>query len=162
MKVTFLGVTLPKSPKGTIDGLVIEDATKALAAAAKKAKQDGARIVIGTAALERGDAIRAAEAAPELDILAVGSPYAEGEANDNPKPPRFVGPVLVVQPSNHLTRVAVIDLFVSGDGRFADGSGLAHAAEVTDLETQIDDLQKRIAVDRTVLPPAAPAPTSFS
>jgi hypothetical protein len=145
VKVAFLGVALPKSSKGAIDKLVIDDASKALTAAAKKARADGARIVIGTAALDRGDAIRAAEAAPDLDVLAVGSPYAEGEANDNPKPPRFVGPVLVVQPSNHLTRAAVIDLYVRGEGRFADGSGLAHAAEVTDLETQIDDLQKRIA-----------------
>lgn len=145
VKVAILGVSVPKSSKGAPDGLTIDDAAKALSAAAKKARQDGARIVLGTAALERGDAIRAAESAPELDVLAVGSPYAEGEANDAPKPPRFVGPVLVVQPSNHLTRVAVVDLFVRGDGRFADGSGLAHAAEVTDLETQIDDLQKRIA-----------------
>lgn len=145
VKVAFLGVALPKSSKGPIDGLIIDDAAKALTAAAKKARADGARIVIGTAALDRGDAIRAAEAAPELDVLAVGSPYGEGEANDAPKPPRFVGPVLVVQPSNHLTRTAVIDLYVRGEGRFADGSGLTHAAEVTDLETQIDDLQKRIA-----------------
>jgi hypothetical protein len=150
VKVTFLGVSVPKSNKGAPEGLTIEDATKALAAAAKKARAEGARIVIGSAALDRGDAIRAAEAAPELDVLAVGSPFTDGEANDNPKPPRFVGNVLVVQPSNHLTRVAVVDLFVrpgpaNDSGRFADGSGLAHAAEVTDLETQIDDLQKRIA-----------------
>lgn len=145
VKVAFLGVSLPKSAKGAIDKLVMDDATKALTAAAKKARAEGARIVIGTAALERGDAIRAAEAAPELDVLAVGSQYAEGDANDAPKPPRFVGPVLVIQPSNHLTRAAVIDLYVRGEGRFADGSGLAHAAEVNDLETEIDDLQKRIA-----------------
>ncbi len=145
VKVVFLGVSMPKSAKGAPDGLTIEDATKQLAAAAKKAREDGARVVIGTAALDRGDAIRAAEAAPDLDVLAVGSPFTDGEANDAPKPPRFVGNVLVVQPSNHLTRTAVIDLFVRGEGRFADGSGLAHAAEVTDLETQIDDLQKRIA-----------------
>jgi hypothetical protein len=145
VKVAFLGVALPKSSKGSPEGVNIEDATKALAAAAKKARSDGARIVIGTAALDRGDAIRAAEAAPDLDVLAVGSPFTDGEANDAPKPPRFVGSVLIVQPSNHLTRTAVVDLFVRGDGKFADGSGLAHAAEVTDLETQIDDLQKRIA-----------------
>jgi len=145
VKVAFLGVAVPQSSKGAPPGLTIEDATKALAAAAKKARADGARIVIGTAALDRGDAIRAAEAAPELDVLAVGSSFTDGEANDLPKPPRFVGSVLIVQPSNHLTRTAVIDLFVRGEGKFADGSGLAHAAEVTDLETQIDDLQKRIA-----------------
>jgi len=144
VKVAFLGVTLPKSPKGAPEGLVIDDATKALSAAAKKARADGARVVVGLAALERGDAIRAAEAVPELDVLAIGSPFSEGEANDNPKPPRFVGPVLVVQPSNHLTRVSVVDLFVRDNGRFSDGSGLANAAEVTDLDTQIDDLQKRI------------------
>ncbi len=145
VKVAFLGVSVPRSSKGAPEGLTIDDAAKALSAAAKQARADGARIVVGFAALDRGEALRAAEAAPELDVLAVGSPYAEGEANDAPKPPRFVGPVLVVQPSNHLTRTAVIDLHVRGDGRFADGSGLAHAAEVTDLETQIDDLQKRIA-----------------
>jgi hypothetical protein len=145
VKVAYLGVSVPKSPKGTPAGVNVEDATKALVAAAKKARADGARIVVGMAALDRGDAIRAAEAAPELDVLAVGSPFADGEANDNPKPPRFVGNVLVVQPSNHLTRVAVVEFHVRDGGRFADGSGLAHAAEVTDLETQIDDLTKRIA-----------------
>ncbi|MGZ6083993.1 MAG: multiheme c-type cytochrome [Polyangiales bacterium] len=145
IKVAYLGVSMPKSPKGTPTGVNVDDATKALVAAAHKARGDGARIVIGMAALDRGDAIRAAEAATDLDVLAVGSPFADGEANDNPKPPRFVGNVLVVQPSNHLTRVSVIDFHVRDNGRFADGSGLAHAAEVTDLETQIDDLQKRIA-----------------
>lgn len=144
VKVTFLGVSIPKSPNGQPEGVTIDDATKALSDAAKKARTDGARIVIGMVALDRGDAIRAAEAVPELDVLAIGSPFSDGEANTGPKPPRFVGPVLVVQPSNHLTRVSVIDLFVRGEGRFADGSGLQNAEEVTDLETQIADLEKRI------------------
>lgn len=144
VKVTFLGVSLPKSPNGTPAGVNVDDATKALSAAAKKARADGAKIVVGSVALDRGDAIRAAEAVPELDVLAIGSPFSDGEANLPPKPPRFVGPVLVVQPSNHLTRVSVVDLFVRGDGRFADGSGLANAEEVTDLETQIADLEKRV------------------
>lgn len=145
VKVAFLGVTAPKSPKGAPEGLTIDDATKALQSAAQKARKEGARIVIGLSAIDRGDAIRAAEAAPDLDLLAVGSPFTDGEANDAPKPPLFVGSTLVVQPSNHLTRTAVIDFYVRDGGRFADGSGLAHAAEVTDLETQIDDLTKRIA-----------------
>ncbi len=145
VKVAFLGVIMPKSAKGSPQSIEITDATKALAAAAKKARADGARVVVGLAALERGDAIRAAEAAPDLDLLAVGSPFAEGEANEPPKAPRFVGNVLIVQPSNHLTRTSVVDFYVRDAGRFADGSGLARSAEVTDLETQIDDLQKRIA-----------------
>lgn len=144
VKVAFLGVSVPRSGDSAPEGVTIEDATKALSEAAKKARGAGARVVVGMAAIDRGEAIRAAEAVPELDVLAVGSPHSEGEANDTPKPPRFVGPVLIVQPSNHLTRVAVIDLHIRGEGRFADGSGLANAAEVTDLETQIDDLQRRV------------------
>lgn len=144
VKVAFLGVSMPKSPSGSPEGLTIDDATKALSDAAKSARKSGARVVVGLVAHDRGDAIRMAEGVPELDVLAIGSPFSDGEANTGPKPPRFVGPVLVVQPSNHLTRVSVVDLFVRGDSRFADGSGLANAEEVVDLETQITELERRI------------------
>jgi hypothetical protein len=144
VKVAFLGVSVPKSASGAPEGVSIDDASKALSEAAKSARKRGARVVVGLVAMERGDAIRAAEAVPELDVMAIGSPFSDGEANTGPKPPRFVGPVLVVQPSNHLTRVSVIDLFVRGEGRFADGSGLTNADELADLETQIGDLEKRL------------------
>lgn len=145
VKVAFLGVSVPKSPKVTPDGLTIADASAALAREAKAARADGAKIVIGLAAMARADAIRAAEAAPELDVLAVGSPALAGDANDDPKAPMFIGPVLVVQPSNHLTRAAAVDFYVRDDGRFVDGGGLARAQEITDLTTQTDDLDRRIA-----------------
>jgi hypothetical protein len=146
VKVAFLAVSTPKDAAGNApEGVTIQDPGPALAAAAKKARGAGARIVVGLAALERGEALRLAEAAPELDLLAVGSTFGDGEANTPPKAPRFVGPVLVLQTSNHLTRTAVVELHVRDGGRFADGSGLARAAEVTDLELQIDDLTKRLS-----------------
>jgi hypothetical protein len=145
VKVAFVGVASPRTAAGAIAGITIDDATKALAAEAKKARAEGARIVVGLASIDRGDAVRAAEQVPDLDVLAIGSPSLEGDANDEPKPPRFVGNVLIVEPSNHLTRASIIDFYVRGDGKFADGSGLSQMAAVTDLTTQIDDLVKRIA-----------------
>jgi hypothetical protein len=145
VKVAFVGVASPRTAAGAIAGITIDDATKALAAEANKARAEGARIVVGLASIDRGDAVRAAEQVPDLDVLAIGSPSLEGDANDEPKPPRFVGNVLIVEPSNHLTRASIIDFYVRGDGKFADGSGLSRMAEVTDLTTQIDDLVKRIA-----------------
>ncbi len=144
VKVAFVGVSIPKNAKGAPDGVTIGDASAALAREAKAARADGARIVVGLAAMARGDAIRAAEAAPDLDVLAIGSEAIAGDTNDDPKAPLFIGPVLVVQPSNHLTRVSAVDFFARGDGRFADGSGLSRAQEVTDLTTQIDDLDRHI------------------
>ncbi len=146
VKVAFVGVATPKNSKGAPTGVNVDEAAKALSAAAKKARSDGARIVVGLAAIDRGDAVRAAEQTPDLDMLAIGSPSSQGDANTDAKPPRFVGNVLVVEPSNHLTRVAVVDFFVRGDGRFADGSGLERAAEIADLTLQITGLEKSIAI----------------
>ncbi len=143
-KVAFVGVSVPKTEKGAPSDVVIADATEALASAARRAKTEGARIVVGLAAIDPGDANRAAEKIPELDVLAIGSPATDGDANDEPKAPRFIGNTLIVRPSNHLTRVAVLDFHVRGDGRFADGSGLAHAQEVMDLTTQIAELEKKL------------------
>ena len=145
VQVAFVGVATPRTKDGAIAGITVDDAAKALSAEAKKARAEGARIVVGLAAIDRGDAVRAAEQTPDLDVLAIGSPTLEGDANDEPKPPRFLGSVLVVEPSNHLTRASIVDFYLRGDGKFADGSGLSRAAEVNDLTTQIDDLQKRIA-----------------
>ena len=41
-------------------------------------------IVIGLAAVPRGEALRLAEAVPELSVLVVGKPSDGGEANDAP------------------------------------------------------------------------------
>ncbi len=144
VKVAFIGVSVPKTAKDAPEGVAIGDATAALGREAKAARAEGARVVIGLAAMERGDAIRAAEATPELDVLAIGAPALAGDTNDDPKAPTFIGPVLVVEPSNHLTRVAAIDFYVRGEGRFADGSGLARAKEVADLTAQIDELDRRV------------------
>jgi hypothetical protein len=55
----------------------------------------------------------------------VGKPYEQGEANDKPLPPVLIGSTLVVQSSNHLQTVAVVDLHVrDGSFSFQDGSGV--------------------------------------
>lgn len=143
-KVAFVGVSVPKTDKGAPTDVAIADATAALGTAARRAKTEGARIVVGLAAMDPGEASRAAEKVPELDVLAIGSPATDGDANDEPKAPKFIGNTLVVRPSNHLTRVAVVDLYVRGDGRFADGSGLARAQEVMDLGAQITELETKL------------------
>jgi len=145
VKVAFVGVAVPKSAKGAPEGVNIDDATKSLAESAKKARAEGAKIVVGLASIDRGSAIRAAEGAPDLDVLVIGSPALDGDENDKPQSPRFGGPVLVVQPSNHLTRTSIVDFYVNGTGRFGDGSGLAHAEELTNLTEQIDLLTKKIS-----------------
>jgi Cytochrome c554 and c-prime len=144
VKVALVGVAVPRDARGAPSGLTIEDAGKALAEEAKKARAAGARIVVGLASLDRGEALRAVDAVPELDVLALGSTASDGDVNDAPQAPRFIGPTLVVQPSNHLTRVAIVDFYVRAEGRFADGSGLSQAAETTKLQADVDDLARRI------------------
>ncbi|MFI5301120.1 MAG: multiheme c-type cytochrome [Polyangiales bacterium] len=156
IKIAIVGVSLPRrSAEETISDLTIDDAAKALSAEAKKARDEGARIVVGVAAMDRGAAVRAAEGAQDLDLLAVGSPSTEGDGNDDGKAPVLVGNVLVVEPSNHLQRTAAIDFYARDQGRFGDGSNLQRAADVADLQRQIDELARKLVawqLDPTVLP----------
>jgi len=49
-------------------------AVEAMRAALADLKQRGARVLIGVAAMPRGDALRLADALPELHVLVIGKP----------------------------------------------------------------------------------------
>jgi len=103
-------------------------------------------MLIGLGALPRGQALRLAEALPDLSLLVVGKPVESGEGNDAPSTPALIGGVLVVEASNHLQTVAVVDYFVrNGDFHFQDGSGIESADAVTSIERRIHDLEVRLA-----------------
>jgi hypothetical protein len=150
LKIAILGVTDPKDRAGKYpEGVTPKPALETLKAAISKAKADGARLLIGVAALPRGEALRLADQLPELQILVVGKPFEAGETNDTPKPPIIAGTsTLVVESSNHLQTVGVVDLFIRGDDKaplvFADASGVAKADELISLTGRIRDLEARI------------------
>jgi hypothetical protein len=110
--------------------------------------------------MPRGEALRLADAAPELHVLVVGKPVEMGEANDAPKPPVLAGSTVIVETANHLQTVGVVDLYVRGDDPskplvFADAGGVARADELLGLAGRIRDLEARINSwerDKTVKP----------
>lgn len=116
--------------------------------AALRAK--GARIVVALAAMNRGEALRLVDENPDLDVLVVGAPSQTGDHNDTPKSPQLLGDTIVVETSNHLQTVAVLDLYVrekegsTGRIKLVDGGGLTRAEEDLSLGRQIRDLENRI------------------
>ena len=125
------------------------------------AKNQGAEVLVALMAVGRGEAKRIADAFPELMAVVVGSPSSSGESNTTPPPGEQVGNVLVVQTSNHLQTVAVLDLYVREPvvpGRvtsFADGTGMELSRKREELQRRIDELHVKIAAwerDRAVAP----------
>ncbi|HMI83772.1 MAG TPA: multiheme c-type cytochrome [Polyangiaceae bacterium] len=147
VKVGIVGVSAPALSGGARPaGVEVKDAAAALTAAIAQARAQGAKMVIGLAALPRGEALRLAERAPELSALLVGKPVDSGEANDAPSAPVLIGNVLVVQTSNHLQTVGVIDFFVQGDDyKFQDATGMANAEALASLNKRIRDYEARLA-----------------
>jgi hypothetical protein len=161
VKVGLVGVSEPAVaggpyPEGVRAAAPPEKALRDAIAAVKKA---GATIFVGLAALPRGEALRLADAVPELHVLVVGKPSERGDGNDAPKSPMLVGSMLVVETSNHLQNVAVVDLFVKGNAEgpitFADAGGVQKAEELLSLTQRIRDLENRVNAwekDKTVKP----------
>jgi hypothetical protein len=146
VKIGIAGVSDPRYEGSFPEGVSAKDATASLRAAATKLHKDGANVIIGLASLPRGEALRLAEAVPELSMLVVGKPVDAGEANDAPPPPVLVGPVLVVGTSNHLQTVSVVDLFVHGGSyQFQDATGVSNAEAVLSISKRIRDLESRLA-----------------
>jgi hypothetical protein len=141
IKLGFVGVSA--SPPGAPEKSSI-DAVKDQLAVVRK---EGAKLVIALVAVGRGEAKRIADAVPELTAVVAGSSGAEGDANTESPPGERIGNVIVAQTGNHLTTVAVLDLFVrDGSFTFADASGLDDARKRADLSRRIDELHKRIAI----------------
>jgi hypothetical protein len=130
----LVGVTAAPDPIG------------AMQRAVRDVRSKGARIVVGLAAMPRGEALRLAEAVPDLTVLVVGSRASSSDANDAPSAPLLLGRTLVVEPSNHLQTVGVVDLFVRGESyAFQDGSGVNNQDELASVVKRIADLEARIA-----------------
>jgi 2',3'-cyclic-nucleotide 2'-phosphodiesterase (5'-nucleotidase family) len=153
-KVGVVGVANPTAGLGTAtadlfpSGFSPGPAVDAMKREIASLKGQGAKIIVGLASLPRGDALRLAEAVPELHVLAVGKPIQKGDANDALKPAVLVGNTVVVESANHLQSVAVLDLYVrgtpDGDLVFADAGGVQKAEDIVSLATRIRDLENRI------------------
>jgi hypothetical protein len=149
VKVGLVGVALPRDRDGVIAaGLAASAPLEAMRAGIAAVKQQGARVLVGLAALPRGEALRLADEVPELHVLIVGKPFEAGDGNDAPKAPILAGTTLVVETANHLQTVGVIDLHVRGSKSgplvFADAGGVARAEDLLALAARIRDLEARI------------------
>lgn len=145
IKVGLVGVAELKQ-----DGLTTSPAAAAITKEAAALRAQGARLVIGLATMPRGDALRVVDDAKDLDVLVIGKPTEKGDLNDQPKPATLVGGTLVVETSNHLQTVAVLDVFVNepagatGRIQLSDGGGLARAEQLIELSQRVRDLENRI------------------
>ena len=129
-----------------VDGVTTSPAPAALRAAVDDLARRGAKILVGLASVPRGEAMHLVDTVPELNLLVVGKAADIGEANDAPAAPRLIGSTLVVEPSNHLQTVGVVDFFVR-DGGFAfhDGSNVSAIDHLASLDKRIADLETRVA-----------------
>jgi hypothetical protein len=162
VKVGIVGVADPKDRAGAYpEGVKPASALEAMKAGLAEVKKQGARVLVGLAALPRGEALRLADNLPELHVLVVGKSSEAGDGNDAAKAPVLAGTTLVVETANHLQTVGVVDLYVrpsaKGDAPlvFADAGGVARAEELLGLASRIRDLEARINSwerDRTVKP----------
>ena len=190
VKVGIVGVSTPRDGAGKApEGLALPDASglvplvKAEIDALKKA---GARLLVVTAATQRGAALRLADAIPELDVLVIGKELGRGHGNTAQPPPERIGSTLIVETANHLQTVAVVDVYLRGDApevTLADAGGIADAARMAELGRRIRELELRInnwesggkvdaadlaarkadlaklRAERGAVPPAPPPPT---
>jgi hypothetical protein len=137
-----------QSKDGAPGAMSPEDAVKR---SVEDAKRHGAQVLVALAAVGRGEAKRIADAVPELTAVVVGVPKANGEANTTAPQGEQVGNVLIVQASNHLQSVAVLDLYVRETPvpghviQFADATGLDLARKREEIARRIDDLHVKIA-----------------
>lgn len=150
IKLALIGVADPRDREGKLpSGITTKPAADAMREGLAEAKRQGARVFVGVASVPRGEALRLADTFPELNLLVIGKPVEGGHANDAPKAPMQLGNTLVVETSNHLQSVAVVDLFVRGAAadapiNFADASGISRAEELVSLAGRIRELETRI------------------
>jgi hypothetical protein len=144
VKIGFVGYGQTKEK----DATGVEDAVKR---GVEDAKKQGAQVLVALAAVGRGEAKRIADAVPELTAVVVGAPRSNGDSNTTAPQGEQVGNVLVVQASNHLQSVAVLDLYVRDPLvpgqvlKFADATGLELAQKREELGRRIDELHVKIA-----------------
>ncbi len=117
---------------------------------AARLRAGGANMLVVSAALQRGEALRLVDEVPDIDLLLVGRAMEKGDLNDKPKPAQLLGKTLVVETSNHLQTVAYVDVFVREDlapgapVALADAGGVAREEEIVSVAEQIRELEHRI------------------
>jgi hypothetical protein len=148
-KVGIVGLSDPAAGMGKApDGITILPAKDALKKELAELTAKGAQILVAAASLPRGDALRLVDEVPELHVLLIGKPLQKGDANDKQKPATLIGTTLVVEPSNHLQTVAVVDLHLrektGASTVFADAGGVARAEELVSVSERIRELEAKL------------------
>jgi hypothetical protein len=145
-KVAFVGLSVPKLRMGLVPkGLVIGSLEEPVRKAVTDAKAQGAQILVGLAAVPRGDVLRLLEKITDFQVVVVGKSFDQGEANDKPAPPQMLGSTLVVQTANHLQSVAVVDLYIRDKQlQFQDAAGVKNGEKRGELTQRIEELQQKI------------------
>ena len=124
-------------------------------------RDNGARVIVVLAAINRGEALRLLDKVKEVSVMVIGKSMDRGDGNDKPKPATMIGDTLVVEQANHLQTVATVDLFVRDNGgpdpiiKFADGGGVQKSEQLLDVSNRIHDLETKIngwEKDKTVDP----------
>lgn len=154
IRIGILGVSAMQAPQGQAPTeLTVAQGPATVEAGAREVERlraGGARLLVGLAAMPRGDALRFAEALGSLHVLVIGDPSGQGASNDEPVPPVLVGSTLVVQTANHAQGLAVVDLFVdpshaaAGPLELQDGGDLERAERLDQLARRIRKLEVRI------------------
>ncbi len=145
VRIGIVGVSSPTWDGALPSGVAVDDPVASMKAAASELKAKGADILIGAAALPRGEALRLADAVPSLSVLVVGKPVDRDETNDATPAPQLVGSTLVVDTSNHLQTVGVVDLFVRNRNFvFQDGTGIRQREEAESVGRRAEELAARL------------------
>jgi 2',3'-cyclic-nucleotide 2'-phosphodiesterase (5'-nucleotidase family) len=151
IKFGFFGLAEPKDKLGrTPEGVTALPPGEAAKAAIDDLTKQGARVLVGVLSIPRGEALRLADNFPDIAVLVLGKPAEAGDTNDAPKPPVLLGNTLVVETSNHLQTVGVIDLHVAPGGKkdgfitFQDAGGVSRSEELLAVSSRIRDLEQKI------------------
>jgi hypothetical protein len=150
LRVGYVGLVDPKTLADAASGLKASPPLDALRDRIKAMRTEGANLVVVSAAIQRGEALRLVDAVPDIDVLVVGKPVEKGDLNDKPKAAQLIGQTLVVETSNHMQTVAVVDLFIREPTtpgtpvKLADAGGVARTEEIVGVTDQIRELENRI------------------
>lgn len=151
VKVGVVGISAPRDALGNPPKGIVPPAAEEVVALVRKEvealRRSGARVLIATVAMQRGAALRIADAVPELDVLVIGKELGRGNANTTQAAPELIGATLVVETANHGQTLAVVDIHLKGDEadtKLADAGGVAQAAKVAALSTNVRQLETRI------------------
>ncbi len=151
VKVGVIGISAPRDAVGKPPPGIEPPAADGVVALVRKEVEElrrkGARVLVATVAMQRGAALRIADAVPELDVLVIGREVGRGYANTSQPAPELIGSTLVVETANHAQTLAVVDIHLKGndtDLKLADAGGVAQAASVSDLSRRIRELETRI------------------